>query len=221
MPSSRPADDPAEQIEAVIEEVRSVLFAPGEHVPGWDVGGANPDAEVRAMGADRYYQLSRSEGSFGVTILTDRPIEDFAPRNWRVADSLGEAGAQLVNPQLDFHPLSDRYVIAGRTNTWEQNDVRCYRDSSHAILYEIPGAPERPDDGLIPFMFRVLLLIAERQTVCSRMDGNRRDGYQIRYFLPDGRSLPALSTADDLTTIVPAAPIDQLIRAGQPRSPEN
>ena len=217
MPSSRPQDDAAAQFQGLLDQMRAALFTPGEQVPGWDAGGADPDAATHALGADRFYQLSRSEGSYGVTILTDRPITDFAPERWRVADSYGQPGERLDTPQLDFHPLSERYIMASRVSPWRLNDVRCYRDFSQAILYEDPAAPARPDDEAIPMMFRMMMLAMEGQTICSRMDGDRQSGYRPSYFTPDGRRLPALQTPDMLVTIVPAAPIEQLVRAGPPR----
>ena len=33
------------------------MLRPGERVEGWDRGGADPDAELRALGADRHYFL--------------------------------------------------------------------------------------------------------------------------------------------------------------------
>lgn len=219
-PASRQGqDEPSDltQFQAGLEQMRSIMLAPGERVEGWDVGGANPDAVVRALGADRYYQLNRGESGTGVTILTDRPIADFAPAGWRIVDSYGVAAEALENPQLDFMPLSDRYVMAARAHTWERNDAGCWSNLSHALLYEIPGAPEREDDDIVPLMFRMGILAMEGHTICVRADGDPERGYTSRYFLPDGRILPMLSSPEDLLTIVPAAPVEQLIRAAPPR----
>jgi len=50
-----------------------------------------------------------------------------------------------------------------------------------------------------------------------RMDGTREGGYRSRFFLPDGRTLPELTDNNDLLTIVPAAPVETLVRATPPR----
>ena len=205
------------QFRTAVERMRAEMMRPGERVEGWDQGGADPDAELRALGADRYYQLSRGVDGTGVTILTDRPIRDFAPAGWRAVDSYGEANAPLERPQVDFHPLSERYVIASRSSTWRQNDAGCFRDLSHALLYEVPGAPVSPDDAVMPMFFRMVILALDGQTVCLRMDGTRAEGYRSRFFLPDGRTLPALTDPNDLLTIVPAAPVETLVRAAPPR----
>jgi hypothetical protein len=190
-------------------------------VADWDRGGGDPDAELRALGADSHYFITRGETGVGVSILTDRPIADFAPRSWRIADSYGAAGERLEAPQVDFVPVSDRYVMATRSHSWRQNDAGCFRNLSHALLYEVPGAPSRPDDETVPMMFRMFILAMEDQTICVRSDGDRAHGWRSRFFLPDGRLLPALTNADDLTTIVPAAPVETLIVVAPPQDPAN
>jgi hypothetical protein len=220
VPAAAQDESALDQFRAAVAEMRATMLRPGERVEGWDRGGADPDAELRALGADRYFFLNRDGGTLGVTILTDRPIGDFAPAGWRIADSYGAAGETLAAPQLDFMPFSERYVMAARATTWKQNDAACWRNISHALLYEIPGAAARADDEIVPIMFRMAILALQDQTVCSRADGDRAGGYRTRYFLPDGRSLPQLSAPDDLLTIVPAAPIERLIRAGPPTPAE-
>lgn len=205
------------QFRTGVERMRAELLRPGERVENWDRGGADPDAELRALGADRHYQLSRGVDGTGVTILTDRPIRDFAPAGWRVVDSFGEAAERIEQPQIDFHPLSERYVIASRSSSWRQNDAGCFRNLSHALLYEVPGAPASAEDAMMPMFFRMIILAMDGQTICVRMDGNRERGWRSRFFLPDGRALPALTDNNDLLTIVPAAPVDTLVRATPPR----
>lgn len=206
------------QFRTAVEQMRAAMLRPGAQVSGWDRGGADPDGDLRALGADRYYQLSRGVDGAGVTILTDRPIRDFAPAGWRVVDSYGSATERLDHPQVDFHPLSERYVVATRSTLWRQNDADCFRSPSHALLYEVPGAPESPDDATMLMMFRMIILAMDGQTVCVRMDGDRAQGYRSRFFLPDGRALPALTDANDLLTIVPAAPLETLVHANPPRA---
>ena len=207
------------EYRAAIDALRAVMLEPGERVTGWDRGGGDPDAELRSLGADRHYFLTRGETGVGVSILTDRPIADFAPRAWSVADSYGTAGEPLETPQVDFVPVSDRYVMATRSHSWRQNDVGCFRNLSHALLYEVPGAPSRADDEMVPMMFRLLILAMEDQTVCVRNDGDRANGWRSRFFLPDGRLLPALTNAEGLTTIVPAAPVETLLVVAPPSEP--
>ncbi|MEA3046978.1 MAG: hypothetical protein QOJ53_1310 [Sphingomonadales bacterium] len=219
LPAAAQDQSALDEFRAAVAQMRAELLQPGERVEGWDRGGADPDAELRALGADRYYFLNRDGGALGVTILTDRPIADFAPAGWRIADSYGAAGEALETPQLDFMPFSARYVMASRARIWKQNDAGCWRNISHALLYEIPGTAPTEGDEIIPLMFRMAILALEDQTVCSRADGNRAGGYRTRFFLPDGRSLPHLSSPDDLVTIVPAAPIERLIRPAPPAPP--
>jgi hypothetical protein len=201
----------ADAFRAAVAEMRATMLRTGERVEGWDRGGVDPDAELRAMGAERHYFLNRGRDGAGVTILTARPLADFAPAAWRIVDSYGSAAERLEDPQLDFQPLSARYVLGVRANVRRQNDAACYRDFSHALLYELPGAPASQYDELLPIMFRMTILALEGQTICVRSEGDRVRGYTSRYFLPDGRALPELDDPTGVTTIVPAAPVERLI----------
>lgn len=200
----------AETFRAAVAALRERMLRPGAEVAGWNRGGANPDADLRRAGAEGHYFLNRGDDGTSVGILTDRPIADFAPAGWRVVDSFGSAAAPLTGAQLDFVPLSARYVIATRGQFRRRGDVDCTPGIANALLYEIPGAASGADDEGIPYMFRMLILAMDGQEVCVRADGDAAHGYRSQAFLPDGRSLPEL-TDEGLTTIVPAAPIDRLI----------
>ena len=89
--------------------MRAELLRPGERVEGWDQGGADPDAELRALGADRYYQLSRGVDGTGVTILTDRPIREFAPG--RLAGG-GQLSATRTSGSTSRRSISTRFRSA-------------------------------------------------------------------------------------------------------------
>lgn len=206
-PDSQPA---LEQFRTMVTELRSTMLRPGERVVNWDVGGANPDADLRARGAERFYIQTRGDDGDSVSILTDRPISELAPEEWEVVDSFGSSETPLDNPQVDFTALSARYVIAIRSRFERQGDVDCSEGIVNALLYELPDAPEGQDDNVIPLMFRALILALEGQRLCVRADGDSASGYRNRVFLPDGRLLPEM-TDDDISYIVPAAPIDRLV----------
>lgn len=207
-------------LRRAVDEIRTNLLRRGERVSGWDRGGDNPDAELRARGTERFYFLNRSDdGGVSVGIITDRTFSDFAPASWQVVDSYGSTREALPSPQLDFIPVSARYVIATRTQFTRRGDVDCTPGTSSALLYEVPDAPRMPTDESIPMMFRLINLAMEGQEVCVRSEGDGTRGYRSQIFLPDGTALPEL-TDEGLTTIVPAAPIDRLIVPPRPPSPE-
>jgi hypothetical protein len=208
----------AETFRRAIAELRERMLRPGDAVANWNRGGANPDADLRRAGAADHYFLNRGDDGTSVGILSDRPIADFAPAGWRVVDSFGSAATSLQGAQLDFVPLTARYVIATRAQFRRRGDIDCTPGITNALLYEIPGAASREEDPGVPFMFRMLILAMEGQEICVRSDGNAASGYHSRTFLPDGRLLPEL-TGEGLTTIVRAAPIDQLIVPPPPPAP--
>lgn len=197
--------------QAAIAQIRATVLRAGERVQNWDRGGADPEADARALGAETHFLLTSGRDGASVSIFTERPLAEFAPASWRIVDSYGAAGESLAGSQLGFEALSARYMIGARARIWRQNDVSCWRGFSHALLYEVPGAPAGPDDEQLPTLFRLLILALEDQTLCMRADGDRQRGYSIRYFLPDGRSLPEADDPTERVTIVPAAPVDRLV----------
>lgn len=204
------------EYQEAIRALRQAMFPPGERVENWDVGGADLEGAVRAMGADRYYVLETdaSDGSTQLSILTARPISDFAPASWRIAKSYGSHETKLENPALTFGYVSPRFVLVGRANSWRARDVICGDKIGHAILYEVPDAPRSPGDADIADMFEALLVATEGQTLCGRYDGDPKKGYTARTFLPDGRLVlnPDRSAPAGRASIVPAAPVDSLIK---------
>ena len=199
-----------EQFRGVVTELRQTMLRPGERVPGWNVGGADPDADVRARGADRYYLQSRGDDGDGVSILSGQSIAELAPEAWQVVDSFGSSSTPLDHPQVDFTALSERYVIAVRSQFDRRGGVDCSAGIVNALLYEVPDAPAGENDATIPIMFRALILALDGQELCVRSDGDAPSGYRSRVFLPDGRLLPEMSD-DDVSYIVPAAPVDRLV----------
>jgi hypothetical protein len=198
-------------LQAMVAQMRSQLYTPGERVPDWDRGGADPDTVLRARGADRHYYAYDDSSGRSIGILTDRPLTAFAPAGWRVVDTYGSSATRLDNPSLLFEKLSDRYAIGIRANGRRVRDADCVDPVANATLYEIPGATARPEDGSIPILFRVLLLAQDGQTVCVRLDGDAQNGWRLRNFTADGHRLPQLDETGQLITIVPAGPIEQLV----------
>ena len=205
--------DMVAQLSAAVAALRQEMYRPGEAIPGWDRGGADPDSELIAAGADTHYFLMRSptDGP-SVVILSPRRIADFAPAGWRIVDSYGSAIDAVDRPFLQFSWVSPRYVIATRSNGFRRNNIDCSDRVAHALLYEVPGETMSEDDQAAPFYFRLALLAMEGQTSCTRYEGSRASGWRMRPLLPDGRSLPALEREGDLLTIVEAGPVDALMR---------
>jgi hypothetical protein len=198
-------------LQAMVGQMRSRYYTPGEHVPGWDRGGADPNAALRAAGADSHYFAIADGNGRSVGILSSRPLSAFVPAGWRVIDTYGSSATRLDYPEIGFEMLSHRYVVGLRANGRRARDADCTDPIANATLYEIPGAPAHEGDDMIPILFRVVLLAADGQIVCSRWEGNARTGWRSSSFTPDGHRLPALDEDFETFRIVPAAPIDRLL----------
>jgi hypothetical protein len=210
-----PTAEQEARYKALVQQVRDKLFHAGAVVPGWDYGGANPDAELRAAGADRfYYQMDKKGGRHELAILTDRPIAAVAPPDWRPLGEYGSAEAPAEHAIIQFAPIDAWHVLAMRAGSWHQKDVDCTRGVTHAVLFEKPGIPaDAPDPERAGFIAKVTLDAAEGQTVCSRYEGDRAHGWEVRHFLPDGREI--VEEQRSRMRIVPAGPIDRLIAMGR------
>ena len=205
------AEETLALLRGAVASMRESLFGPGPAVEDWNSGGADPDSEARAAGAEtNWLHITGGENGPSVTMLTQRSIADLAPDEWRIADSYGSGGAALDTPFVQFGRLSPRYVFAARANSRRVGTADCTDPISHAILYEIPGAPETADDADMLFFFRIAILAGEDQVSCTRYE---RDGnaYRMRAFLPDGRSLPQLDDEGERLRVVAAAPLEVLL----------
>lgn len=198
-------------LQALVAQMRSSLYAQGEQVPGWDRGGADPDSQLRAAGADSHYFAVDGSDGRSIGIITARPLTAFAPAAWRVVDTYGASATRLDNPSLLFQMLSHRYVIGIRSNGRRVHDADCSDPIANATLYEIPGAAAQPGDESIPILFRVLILAADRQVVCARVEGTAQTGWRNHYFTEDGHRLTGLDEERQRITIIPAGPIEQLL----------
>lgn len=216
-----PAGQPSASDEQMLAELRTAvaamreeMFRPGPLVPGWNAGGADPDSELRAAGAERHVFLLRTTGEPpSVIVLTNRGIRDFAPPEWQVVDSYGSATEAVETPTVQFSWISPRYVIGTRAGGFRRDTVDCSGGIAHALLYEVPGETMTEDDEMALLTFRLALLARENVTTCTRWEGNRAAGWTGRSLLPDGRSLPGLEgQGEERMTIVPTAPLAELMR---------
>lgn len=213
-PSASEAEQMLAELRTAVAAMREEMYRPGPLVTGWNAGGADPDAELRAAGADRHVFLLRlGDDPPGVIMLTNRGIRDFAPAEWQVVDSYGSASEPVESPTVQFSWLSPRYVIGTRGGGFRRHTVDCGTGIAHALLYEVPGETMTEEDEMARLMFRLALLAGEGVTTCTRWEGNRAAGWTGRALLPDGRSLPGLEGEDEeRLTIVPAAPLAELMR---------
>ena len=198
-------------LQAMVGEMRSRLYTPGEQVPGWDHGGADPDSALRAAGADGHYFAVDTSSGRSIGIITARPLTAFAPAAWRVVDTYGASATRLDNPSLLFEMLSYRYAIGIRSNGRRVRDADCTDPIANATLYEIPGAAATPGDEAIPILFRALILASDRQVVCARVEGTAQTGWHNRYFTEDGHRLTGLDEEHQRISIVPAGPLERLV----------
>ena len=217
---AQPPASPQDHLRALVQEIRATMLRTGEVVPGWNAGGADPDAALRAKGADTHYFLVDDGASREVSILSDKRIDSFAPSDWRQIDSYGSPVAYAEQPSIAFAALSSRYAVGLRGDGYRANDVDCAKKVTHAILYEDADAPDDGTDRESAIgLFRVTLLAMDGQEICARSEGDAEAGWSVRYMLPDGRDLPELNSKATRMTIVPAAPIDTLIKAAPAEPP--
>ena len=201
------------EIREMVEAARAQVMRPGEVIEGWNVGGANPEEEVRRRGTDKYYQLNVEGAVQEVVIVTDRSISDLAPEGWKPVDSYGSAAERPENGSVSFVPIDVRYVVALRAGSRWLGGILCWSPPTEAVLYANPILPPASiDEETAIGLFRIAMLAAERISFCARYDGDAHQGWRARFLLPDGRALPELNKEETVTRIVPAAPLETLVR---------
>lgn len=214
MAAQTPTQAQPAELKTLVDTARAELLKPGPVVAGWNVGGADPNAELALRGADKHYFLEEHEdGDADVSIPTTRRIDALAPAAWRAIDSFGSPIDYVERPTVSFSPVGTRYAIGARSGEWRENGVDCGKGPSHAILYERPEGPKEDlgrDEAIM--LFRITMLAIDGQTVCVRHEGNARDGWRSRLMLRDGRDLPELNKGSSRLRIVPAAPLETLVK---------
>lgn len=199
------------RVRAGAAEMRADVMQPGELVPNWNVGSADPLRDLREMGGEAHYLFSRTEDADSLAIASDRAIVDFAPDDWVVVDSYRFHNPALTNAAVEFVPLSHRFVFGMRSAPRRVGDVDCWDNLDHALLFYRPGAVGSPADDHAWEDFRVIILALEDQDLCVRYEGSRDDVYTSQTFAPDGRRLPRLDSPGEEAWIVDARSIDHYV----------
>lgn len=190
------------RVRAAAAEMRVDAMQRGDLVAGWNVGGADPIADIREMGAETHYLFSRTPDEDSIAIVTDRAVVDFAPDDWEVIDSYGLHDPTRTGAVVEFTPLSHRFVMGSRVIARRVGDVDCWDNLDHALLFHRPGAVTSDADADAWETFRVIILALEDQDLCVRYEGRRDEAYTSQTFTPDGHRLPALNVAGEEAWIV-------------------
>ena len=210
-----PPDWSDAEVGEMIDAARAHVMRPGEVIEGWNSGGANPEEELRRRGADKYYLLGIEGAEQDVLIVTDRSISDVAPSAWKPLDTYGDAAERPENGSVSFVPMDGGYVVALRSGSRWHGGILCSSPATEAVLYADPASPFASHDHETAIaLFRIAMLALEGETVCVRYDGDADRGWRARFLLPDGRALPELNKEETVTRIVPAGPLERLVRGG-------
>ena len=130
------AEQPAPPtIDDLVKEVRAELFKPGPILPGWNVGGADPVAELDAAGSSKYVLLTEdADGERSLQIRTAARIDSLAPAGWRVVDSVGSPIAYAANPSIGVTRFGTGCVVGTRFSGERKDRMDCGVVQSHAIV---------------------------------------------------------------------------------------
>jgi len=208
------AEAEASAIDKSMDEAFSEMMKPGPVEPGWSKGGVDIDAAIRGKpgGAAKNYLLTiDKDGDRTLEIYAPDPVQGFVPVEWRLVSQTGSVEAVVTNSILGFGSFDKRYHYVIRTRGSRVGDTFC-DDLVGAQLYEDPtksaDMPAEVALGIFNFMARR----TSGMTICTKYEGKGPD-YSYRYYLTDGRSLPGLNEEGSVSSVVPAAPVIELLKA--------
>ena len=220
--SATPASNPAEvelgrAAEAAMKQAVAELMRPGPRRPDWDKGGVDLHASVErsAGGAAGTYLLSvEKDGGRSVTILGAQDPERLLPTGWTLNTQAGASAKPSAAQSLSIAQLDGPYHFFGWENFRPVGDAYCSTGSVGGRLYRSRGRSTSNNlpGELVPALFRATIARMEEYRICWRFD-REGEGYRKSYFLEDGRTLPRLDEFGERVTLVPAAPVEELLVA--------
>ena len=208
-------------LQAAMDAASAELLMPGPKREGWNKGGVDLDKIVQSApgGVVKNYLLGiDKDGERTVTIIRARDLL-MVPADWKSVLDFGEISDLATSDGLSITRMDGAYYVAGWEHVRRVGNAFCSTGKFGAKLYNGPAGREKSElpSEMIPALFNVTMQLLQKRTICWRFDrvGN---GYSTTYFLEDGRTLPALNEYAEVTTIVPAGPIEALL-ASPPSRP--
>ena len=208
-----PSDLKAAIMDAV-GTAEAKIFQPGPMVAEWNKGGVDLKAAVAAKpgGLARNYLLAvDNEGEPTVTIYSSGPVSGFIPPSWKRIIGIGDIDGGGSDGFLEFANLDGGYYVVARGLSRRVGDADCSSSPIGAGLYLAPDNAETMPREVATAIFEATAAMVSKHTVCETYKASAA-GYSVRYFLEDGRSLPAMDEDQDQISIVPAQPVDQLLK---------
>lgn len=197
-----------------METVSAQLLKPGPVRGDWRSGGVDIYAllETAPGGTAKNYLLSiDKDGERSIEAVSVAKSAMPAPARWRPVIQSG--AAQPAVATLTILHLSGPYFMIGWDGERQRvGDAFCNGGISGAQLYSDPDitADAELPAHLVPTVFNSMVRRFKDVKLCWRYD-RQGDGYAVFYFLEDGRTLPGMDQAAERVTIVPAAPLQDLL----------
>lgn len=211
-------DSRSEQMEETLQQLFMQGFAEllrtGPVEANWSEGGVDLEAELAARpgGTAGNYLLSTDKnGDPGLDIWTNEPIARFVPTEWQLVDTRGDIDRKLPGNAINLS-IADGFAMVVRGNSRKVGTATCMGEIAGAQLYRVPGEPSADDlpEPIMIMIFRATIDYIAKQPICARYD-RKGDGFVMRSFMDDGRSLPRMDEMEGGSRIVAAAPVSELL----------
>lgn len=210
-----------DELKAVIQDTISAtevkLFRPGPLEADWSKGGVDLKSAIAGKpgGLTGNYLLSiDDEGRPSIWIYSSAPVTSFVPSSWKRIARIGDPDAGGPESVLAFGGLEGPYYVVTRGTEKRVGDASCASAPIGADLYKAPGG--RNSEVEMPLevaklAFEALIAMGSKYSVCEKFEA-AVDGYTVRYFFEDGRSLPGMDEGKERISIVPAQPVAELLK---------
>jgi hypothetical protein len=219
--SANPTDNAAvlsqaEEAQAILDTAMAQLMRPGPRRADWNRGGVDLHSVAQAApgGEARNFILSTDkDGDRTVMISGATDATRFVPADWKPVYRAGSGVSSGEPIDVTFGRLDGQSYFAGMQARKRVGDAYCSTGGMMGVLYTDPKpvADSQLPKGAAEALFAMMIKRFEKQTICWRYDPDG-DGYLVSHYLEDGQSLPALDEAGYRVRLVPAAPVDQLLK---------
>jgi hypothetical protein len=201
-------------VEQAFAQAEAELMKAGPVDPDWNKGGVDLYAILATSPGGVAHNVLLGidkDKSVTVTVVGAASLDELIPRTWQRSTIIGPNYAGPASGPVEFGSVDGQFRFASWGAHRKVGDAFCSAGVAGGVRLSDPNLPKTDiPSHVADLVIEHVIDRAGKVEVCWRFDP-ADGGYSARYFLPDGRSLPAMSEDGEIFQIAPSAPLDQLL----------